>query len=347
MSATTPKVTVCVVTYDHERYVAQALESVLMQKVSFPVEIFVSDDASKDKTQEIVATYARRYPDRLRLALRKQNLGPARHSMEIVESARGEYMAVLEGDDYWLSPDKLATQVAFLDANPSFSMCCHNVLVVGEGLEPEVKRTTLSGDAEGGVIRFEELLSGYDISTGSSVFRRSSLPPTLPNWWFEFCLRTSGSGDWTMAAIAAESGPIRFLPEVMSAYRVHPKGLWSKKTTTQRAESHVRVQETFNEVYGTRYARHIRPGLAIRKMDLAGLYAAEGRTVDAARTALNGVADIAASPGARERLRLVKLALVALARPIDPASSPPLPRLYKAVLEGIMDMNRRARQLVS
>src|SRR5690349_6525722 len=112
------KVSVAMISYNHERFIAQAIESVLSQRVKFPYEIVIGDDHSTDATPSIIADFHRRYPDKIVPFLREKNLGMAPNFMQILASCGGQYVALLEGDDFWTSKDKLQRQVDFLDANP-------------------------------------------------------------------------------------------------------------------------------------------------------------------------------------------------------------------------------------
>lgn len=123
-----PKVTVCIVTYNQEKYIAQCLQSIVDQVVDFPFEIVVSDDASKDKTPEIIADYAGRYPNLFRVFLHKSNMGAGANFVFVHEQAQGEYIAHVDGDDYCL-PGKLQVQADFLDKNPDCNISWHRMLI--------------------------------------------------------------------------------------------------------------------------------------------------------------------------------------------------------------------------
>ncbi|MCR4792394.1 MAG: glycosyltransferase [Lachnospiraceae bacterium] len=113
-----PKVSVIVATYNHENYIAQTLESIVKQKCDFTFEAIVGDDASKDKTAKVVSEYAEKYPDIIKPVLRKKNLGSFRNILDLYKRAKGDYVAMLEGDDYWIAEDKLQMQVDFLEEHP-------------------------------------------------------------------------------------------------------------------------------------------------------------------------------------------------------------------------------------
>lgn len=134
-------VSVIVLTYNHKAYISQALDSILMQETDFSYEILIGDDASSDGTSGIVQKYARTYPQVIQAFIRKQNLGATRNLYDLLERARGKYIASCEGDDFWSDPQKLQVQVDFLENSSEYFGCTHPVRVVDEngatlGLEP-------------------------------------------------------------------------------------------------------------------------------------------------------------------------------------------------------------------
>ena len=129
-------VSVAVVTYNHEAYIREALDSILMQQVNFSYEIVVGDDCSPDGTRKILEEYADRYPDRFVLLLREKNLGATANSYDIKCHCRGRYIAQLEGDDFWTDPCKLQKQVDFLESHPEFIGTAHMHNVVDENSRP-------------------------------------------------------------------------------------------------------------------------------------------------------------------------------------------------------------------
>lgn len=126
------KVSVIVLTYNHEKYIRQALDSILMQKVDFKYEILIGDDASTDYTVNILNEYKNKYPDIIKLYLNKVNVGATRNAYNLLMGAQGEYLATCEGDDYWIDENKLKIQIDFLDNNKEFVGCCHKFLCVDE-----------------------------------------------------------------------------------------------------------------------------------------------------------------------------------------------------------------------
>ena len=129
-------VSIILPTYFCSHYIRETIESILMQKVSFPYEIIVGDDGSTDSTQAILLEYKRKYPEVFRLILRHENIGGSKNVYELFQMARGKYIAGIEGDDCWTDENKLQHQVDFLEENPTYSAVCHRMLVVDEYGKP-------------------------------------------------------------------------------------------------------------------------------------------------------------------------------------------------------------------
>src|SRR4051794_3890726 len=119
------KVSVCMITYNHERFIEQAVASALTQATSFEYEIVIGEDCSTDRTRNILIELQRANPDKIRLLLPEHNLGAQRNFVQTLDMCRGQYIAYLEGDDYWTSSAKLQQQVDFLDQHADFAICFH------------------------------------------------------------------------------------------------------------------------------------------------------------------------------------------------------------------------------
>lgn len=218
--------TVSIVTYNHEKYIAQAIESVLMQRTDFDFEIIVGEDDSADRTREIVQEYRARYPDRVRLFLNDRkdviyiNGRPTGrwNFINNLKHAQGKYVALLEGDDYWTSPDKLQRQVDYLEANPDCAICFHSVQCVDDGgrrlnvLSPRRKKPRYV---------LKELLRENFIPNCSVVFR-NGLVREFPDWYYGVPM-----GDLPLHVLNARHGDIGYLEEAMAVYRIHGGGVWS------------------------------------------------------------------------------------------------------------------------
>jgi len=240
------KITVLVMTYNHERFIGQALESALMQKTNFDYEILISEDCSTDRTREIVIEFQKAHPEKVRLLLSEKNI----HSNEIVvrgiRAARGQYIALLDGDDYWTSPHKLQRQADFLDSHPECSLCFHNAKIFHEGDAREGRNWTPAGHKE--ISTLEDIWMGNFIATCSTMFRRG-LIREIPEWYNDFFPIT----DWPLHILNAEHGKIGYVDEVMGVYRYHPGGLYSPFSETKKQEETLKFYRTINKHLNYRY----------------------------------------------------------------------------------------------
>jgi glycosyltransferase involved in cell wall biosynthesis len=127
-----PKVSVSLLAYNHGSFIAQALDSILSQQVNFDYEIVIGEDCSQDNTREIVLSYQKNNPDKIRIFLSKKPLNDRKSGrlnlVRNLKACRGEYVALLDGDDYWSSPFKLQKQVDFLDSHPKYAICFHDAI---------------------------------------------------------------------------------------------------------------------------------------------------------------------------------------------------------------------------
>src|SRR5258707_15599876 len=173
------KVSVLTTTYNHEKVVGQAIDSVLAQDVSFDYDIVIGEDASTDQTRQIVLDYQEKHRDKIRVLLRDASEAERDRALGIggktgfisgLEACQGQYIALLDGDDYWTSPHKLQKQVDFLDSHPDFAICFHNSEIIAEGNWEGAK--TFSPPHQKEISTIEDLLAGNFIHSGSSVFRR-------------------------------------------------------------------------------------------------------------------------------------------------------------------------------
>lgn len=120
-----PLLSIITVTYNHEQFIARTIESVLMQKVDFPIEYIIAEDCSTDNTLAICKDYAGKYPEVIRIITSEHNVGGIENERRAMLAARGKYVALCEGDDYWTDPLKLQKQVDFLESHPDYSVTFH------------------------------------------------------------------------------------------------------------------------------------------------------------------------------------------------------------------------------
>ena len=210
------KATVLLLTYNHAPYIGQALDSVLGQVTDFPWEIIISEDCSTDGTRAIVERYARSHPDRIRLLLSERNRNDNEVIARGLRAAAGEFIAYLDGDDWWTVPHKLATQVRFLEQNPSCVMCYHSVLRIHEDGSRPPHPSLPPGPRP--PMTLEDVLARYCINSCSVALRRSAIPE-LPDWYYSADL-----ADWALSVLLSTRGTVGYIDEVMAAYRIHARG---------------------------------------------------------------------------------------------------------------------------
>lgn len=227
------KLSIGMLAYNHEKYIAQAIESILMQKVNFKYEVFIYEDCSTDKTRDVIEKYRILHPDIIKVNYNKENLGMKQNAQNLRMNLNGEYVAYLEGDDYWLDKYKLQKQVDFLDKNRDYAMVAHNVIIVdknGNKIENTFKNKIYHVKKEGdfSLIDFE---SGYMLSQTASILFRNyfiRLSEDLKEEFFN-CI---ANGDKKSQLLNLLYGKAKFFPESMSAHRlVLDEGdSWTAKT---------------------------------------------------------------------------------------------------------------------
>lgn len=205
-----------VTVYNHEKYIARALDSILMQKTRYTMEVLVGEDASTDGTRAILQEYEQKYPGKFTMFYREKNMndGPCSNSLDLRRRCRGKYLICLEGDDFWTDPDKLEKQITFLEEHPEYIAVAHNCVVVGEDSEPngetypECKdheytfrhffQRIMPGQTATVLCRNYMILDGFD----RSLIEQELTPGDQINYFSMLCY-----------------GKIYCMQEIMSAYR--------------------------------------------------------------------------------------------------------------------------------
>jgi glycosyltransferase involved in cell wall biosynthesis len=274
----TMKVSVVIITYNHERFIAQAIESALAQDTNFDYEIIIGEDCSTDATRAVVKDFHRRYPGQIVPLFRDNNLGMMRNLMETLATCRGRYVAFLEGDDRWEPRDKIQRQADFLDANPDFAICCGRARVQDEGTTGV---SELLPTANAGTYTITDLLKGNFIYTCTCMCRWGLLKH-LPKWFEKMKL-----GDWPLCALLAQFGKIKLFDDVLAVYRVHPGGVWSSRPMFNRIQESIRMLDSLNAELGFRYKDTICETIARFYMQAGYLAWQNGSRSDTARCLVN------------------------------------------------------------
>jgi glycosyltransferase involved in cell wall biosynthesis len=261
-------VTVVCSTFNHVRFIAQALDGFLAQRTNFPIEVLVHDDASTDGTSEIIRDYAARHPGVIIPIIQPVNVYSQGKKPWLIcfERARGKYIAMCEGDDHWTDPLKLQKQVDLLEADAQAVGCFTDAMIVGDGPEHPFYHGNYARVPQGPVT-LARFLQGQGIAVCTMVFRRDALYP-LP----EQIYRSPGADTILWAHLLRHGGHYRFLADNTSVRLVHPGGIYSMKSEAHRFGARLRNMELLAEIVGPEFYMHMRSrhaDLLRRSWDLA------------------------------------------------------------------------------
>ena len=234
---TSPVVSVVCITYNQEDYISSALDGFLKQKTDFPFEVLVHDDASTDRTTQIVKAYERKYPEIVKAVYEKENQYSRGRDILLdimLPKISGQYVATCEGDDYWESTNKLQKSFDYLSTHPKCSMVSHSTdMYVGESTER--RHYTPKFLNRGGILRSELIIIENNlIHTSSHFYRKDFLTRNLPVF-----LRMEKLGevyDVVYVMMAATEGYIYILPDVLSIYRFRSKNSWNIRVAEDDAK---------------------------------------------------------------------------------------------------------------
>lgn len=229
-----PKVSVICKTFNHEKYIKKCLDGLISQKTSFPFEVIVHDDASTDKTASIIREYERKYPNLVKPIYQSENQYSKNIDSTcdyIIPRAKGTFIAICEGDDYWCSPYKLQKQVDILENHPDCKICVHRVNLINEKGE-QISGSFPETDLQTGILKPKDFfylhyLYGYLFQTSSylvngDIFREYiKNPPKFK--------RICYVGDAPIQYYFISLGCIYYIDEPLSCYRRFSIGGWTRK----------------------------------------------------------------------------------------------------------------------
>lgn len=245
------KVSVCMITYNQEKFVAQAINSVLMQKTSFDYELIIGDDNSIDTTLSIIQDFKNKYPEKITLLQSKNNTGPVNNFLRTLKSCQGQYIAILEGDDYWTSENKLQEQTDFLESNLDFMICFTSTEAINNTsskinylIPPEKYQNRISS--------IVDLLQCNYIATCSIMYRNHILSE-IPGW-----IATLKMGDYPLSILIAQYGFIGFIDKIMARYRMHDKSYYSSNKPIENYFSIIAIYETVMQNINKKYSTIIQ-----------------------------------------------------------------------------------------
>ncbi len=235
-----PLVSIVCTTFNHARYVEQAIIGFLIQETLFPFEIVIHDDVSTDHTRDIVTSYAQKYPNIIRTVYQSENQYALGRTSAIVAfgHCRGKYVAFCEGDDYWTDPQKLQLQCDLLESNPTYSLVFHNCRLQHEAkgdsrdeIACRLTKTSFTLD--------DVVLSDWFIPSQSMVFRRDALE--LPHW-----LHRVFGLDYAMHLLLALKGRIGYIDRIMGVYRINSASISGNRPPGFFQVKHIQTLSYFN-----------------------------------------------------------------------------------------------------
>lgn len=258
-----PAVTVVCITYKHEEYIRQALDSFLMQKTNFSYQIFVGEDKGPDSTADIVREYAEKYPDKIVAFLREENMGAQRNLIDMCKKAKSPYIAFCEGDDFWIDEYKLQKQYDLMEAHPEYRACFAETEILADEswylnkyYKPYKGIRSIPRSIPG-YKRKSEMKMDYYIGFGpahtSSMFFRWNYELEIPEWYYRHIY-----GDHSIMMLQVGDGLLGYIPDIMSVYRRSDVGVLMNddivehfiNTRESWIEMAMDLEQHFRENYG-------------------------------------------------------------------------------------------------
>ena len=246
-------ISVMLITYNHEKYIGQALDSILMQETEYEFEIIVIEDCSTDKTRDVIMAYVDKYPNKIKAFFNPRNIGtldPPQQKVthEGLKRLAGDYFAILEGDDYWSSPHKLQKQISFLENNPDFIACAHNTIKKYEdGSQPPHRFLYWANTKDTHTV--DDFILGSFFHATTMVYRNffQGKPPSF--------FRSKWSCDIFMNIYYAHYGNIKYFDEDMAVYRAHAGGSYSTMSSMNGTLFNIDGLRNYNRWFGYLYLK--------------------------------------------------------------------------------------------
>ncbi len=239
------KVSVLVITYNHQNYIAEALNSVLMQEHDYTCEIIIADDCSTDNTITIIHEYQNRYPQVIKVLETSTNMGITRNYQKGFKACSGNYVAVIEGDDYWISRDRIRTMVEFLDEYKGCVLAFNRYIVSNMSLN-YIQPWPINEAFQ--LLTVSDLIKDNFIGNFSTCVYRNNVIKSLPDSLYDMKVY-----DWMFNIAVSHHGLIAYIPKVMSTYRQHNAGVWSQKSQLEKIQETINSIDTYNQYLGYMY----------------------------------------------------------------------------------------------
>ena len=259
MKMNSSMVTIASTTYNMEAYIGEAIESWLAQKTSFQFDIVISDDGSTDGTCDVVRRYIEKYPN-IRL-ISTGHIGKMPNFIRSLKESKGKYIALCDGDDYWIDPEKLQKQVDFMESHPDFSECFTNSYVLNtETGKKKIAKTQIWEEADTEGLLQHRDNDNVQMSPGhtSTFLYRNQYLQEYPEWMYGDVMT-----DFPLYMLMSKYGKAKFINEITSVYRHRPNGVSSLNFTFEKnARKRIIVYRNINRDFNYKYKKIINPIIA-------------------------------------------------------------------------------------
>jgi len=236
------RMSIILITYNHEKYIKQSLESIFSQDLDCKIELIIADDASTDKTLDIIKSFAKTDTRFTFKYLNSPiNIGITKNYQRAISATSHNYVAIMEGDDYWITPYKLRTQMEFLKSHLECNMVSVNYYVYEETRGKLTPRVAIGKSSR--YIKARDLIKDNLVGNFSTTMYRRSALLNLPPKIFEI-----KSYDWIINICISTNSLIGFIEEPMSVYRLHSAGAWTGTTHLQKLEEQLSLIPQYNEL---------------------------------------------------------------------------------------------------
>lgn len=225
------KASVSMITFNHEKFIAQAIESIMSQQTSFEFELVIGDDGSTDNTRTICEQYQKQFGNKIRLIFNDKNIGSVNNFLQNIYSCDGDFIAICDGDDFWTDNSKLQKQVSFLDSHSDYSFCFTNVRSVdanGKQIKP------FTQIYNNNTFTHESYVAKITPPTVTTLLRKSMLPNIFPE---EF--KVLPNTDMFLKALLSEKGKVYFENIVTASYRINNAGVYSGLNSFNKLEDKI------------------------------------------------------------------------------------------------------------
>lgn len=241
------KLSILIICYNQENYIKQCITSIILQRIPFEYEVIIADDGSKDKTLSLIKDTFSGNIKNLIILDNSENHGISKNYQRGFAICKGEYIAVIEGDDYWTDPERLNKHINFLDNHSECVMSMNRYIFFDENSN-SFSHSTWKFSEDFRYVNTQDMAMGNKLGNLSAcVFRRSEINKIKPN------LYDLNIADWMLGLVLSQNGFIAILKELMSVYRIHNKGEWSKIPIKKRNERLIKSIDSYNQYLEYKY----------------------------------------------------------------------------------------------